>query len=142
MKRLNRTNVLEYEGCNSLNPERRADLALHPTVKPVALIADLILDCTHRNGIVLDAFAGSGTIFIACEKNGRVGFGLELDPGYCDTAVRRWQNFSGGKAMHADTGMTFDEMTALRNATVPLLSAPPTSDRETAMPDTGRRHEC
>lgn len=126
----NRTNVLEYEGCNSLNPERRADLALHPTVKPVALIADLILDCTHRNGIVLDAFTGSGTIFIACEKTARVGYGLELDPGYCDTAVRRWQSFTGSKATHAQTGLTFDEMTALRNTTVSLLPAPSTSGEE------------
>jgi DNA modification methylase len=73
-------------------------LALHPTVKPVAMVADAILDCTERGGIVLDAFLGSGTTVIAAERTGRRCYGVELDPVYVDSAIRRWQVLTGGKA--------------------------------------------
>mgnify|MGYP003671624178 FL=1 len=125
----NRTNVWEYEGANSLSVERRADLALHPTVKPVAMIADVIRDASNRGDLILDPFLGSGTAVIACEQTGRVCAGLELDPKYVDVAVRRWQAYTGNKARHAHTGMTFDEMADLRQGKM-LLLPPPASGGE------------
>jgi hypothetical protein len=89
----NRSNVWSYPGANSF-PRRGEEgnlLALHPTVKPVALIADAILDCSARGDIVLDAFLGSGTTVIAAERTGRRCYGIELDPGYADTIIRGWQ---------------------------------------------------
>ena len=77
---------------------------MHPTVKPVALVADAILDCTARGDIVLDGFLGSGTTIIAAERTGRMCYGLELDPGYIDTIIRRWQALTGGIARHAVSG--------------------------------------
>jgi len=79
-----RANVLDYPGVNSLHPARRGELDLHPTVKPVALVADLIRDCSRRNGIILDPFGGSGTTILAAERTGRVARIIELDPLYVD----------------------------------------------------------
>jgi DNA modification methylase len=78
----NRTNVWEYAGANTFGKEREAELLMHPTVKPVTMVADAILDCSKRGAIVLDAFAGSGSTLIAAEKTGRKGHGIELDPYY------------------------------------------------------------
>ena len=86
-----RTNVWDYAGVNAFGTDRDAELALHPTVKPVALVEDAILDCSRRGGIVLDAFCGSGTTLIAAERAGRRGFGLELDPKYVDAALKRFR---------------------------------------------------
>ena len=85
-------------------------LALHPTVKPVAMVADAILDCSARGDIVLDAFLGSGTTVITAERTGRRCYGLELDPAYVDTTVRRWQVHTGGSARHAMSGRSFDDL--------------------------------
>jgi len=87
---------------------------MHPTVKPVALVADAVRDCSHRGGIVLDVFMGSGTTLIAAEQTGRRAYGLEIDPGYVDIAIRRWQTRTGGRAVHAGTDIAFDELTAQR----------------------------
>ncbi len=87
---------------------------MHPTVKPVALVADAIRDCSKRKPIDLDPFDGSGTTVIAAEKTGRRAYVLELDPLYCDTIIRRWQAFTGKRALHADTGRSFEEMEELR----------------------------
>ena len=108
----NRSNVWNYPGANSFARcgEEGNLLALHPTVKPVAMVADAILDCTARGDIVLDAFLGSGTTVIAAERTGRCCRALELDPGYVDTAIRRWQTLTGDKARHADTGRSFDDL--------------------------------
>src|SRR6201997_1005198 len=106
----NRSNVWRYPGANSFarcGAEGNL-LALHPTVKPVALVADAILDCSERGGIVLDAFLGSGTTVIAAEPPGRRCSAMELDPVYVDTAIRRWQVLPGGKAHHAAGGRLFD----------------------------------
>ena len=84
-------------------------MTLHPTVKPVALVADAILDCSARADIVLDGFLGSGTTVIAAERTGRRCRALELDPGYIDTTIRRWQTLTGNKARHAATGCYFDD---------------------------------
>jgi len=85
-------------------------LELHPTVKPVAMVADAILDCSARGEIVLDAFLGSGTTVIAAERTGRRCYGLELDPAYVDTIIRRWQELTGGRARHAASGRDFDDL--------------------------------
>jgi len=119
-----RTNVWEYPGINTLRPGRLAELAMHPTVKPVALVADAIKDCSHRGGIVLDPFAGSGTTLIAAEKTGRIGCGIELDPRYVDVIVRRWTAYTGGIARHAVTGRTLAETAIERGLSRPDLSAP------------------
>ena len=95
----NRSNVWHYPGANSFARcgEEGNLLALHPTVKPVAMVADAILDCSARGDVVLDAFLGSGTTLIAAERTGRRCYGLELDPAYVDTIVRRWQALTGGE---------------------------------------------
>lgn len=109
-----RTNVWRYPGANSFGKDRDAGLAMHPTVKPVAMVADAILDCSKRGGIILDAFAGSGSTVIAAEKSGRRCYAVELDPIYVDTAVRRWQDFTGHEAVHAKTGATFNQVAESR----------------------------
>ena len=88
---------------------------MHPTVKPVALVADAILDCSKRKGIVLDAFAGSGTTLVAAERTGRRGYGIELDPHYCDVIVRRLEAITACEATHAGTGKSFRELAAERS---------------------------
>jgi DNA modification methylase len=114
----NRTNVWEYPGVNSLS--RQGDegnlLALHPTCKPVNLVADALLDCSARGDIILDSFLGSGTTLIASERVGRVCYGMELDARYVDVAIRRWQKHTGDRAIHAETGEPFDERAAQMEA--------------------------
>jgi DNA modification methylase len=117
-----RTNVLDYPSVNSLDPARRGDLELHPTVKPIALIADLIRDCSRRNGIILDPFGGSGTTILAAERTGRVARVIELDPLYIDLAVRRWQKITGITARHAKTGLAFAEIEARQEAPAPTAT--------------------
>jgi DNA modification methylase len=108
----NRSNVWRYPGGNSFGrcTEEGNLSALHPTVKPVALVTDAILDCSARGDIVLDGFLGSGTTVIAAERAGRRCYGLELDPLYVDTIVRRWQTLTGGSAIHLGSGRRFDEL--------------------------------
>ncbi len=111
-----RSNVWRYPGVNSFGRATAEGnlLALHPTVKPVALVADALLDASGRGEIVLDAFLGSGTTLLAAEKTGRICFGLEIDPLYVDTALRRWQTFSGRPAVHLASGRTLEEVAAAR----------------------------
>jgi DNA modification methylase len=108
----NRSNVWRYPGANSFS--RSGDegnlLALHPTVKPVALVADAIMDCSARGEVVLDNFLGSGTTVMAGERTGRRCYGLEIDPLYVDTIVRRWQAYTGDRARHGASGRSFDEV--------------------------------
>jgi DNA modification methylase len=104
-----RTNVWDYPGISSMSASRGDDLAMHPTVKPVALVADAIRDCSRRGGIVLDCFGGSGSTLIAAERTGRRARLIEYDPLYCDTIIRRWQAMTGKRAKHAGTGMWFEE---------------------------------
>jgi DNA modification methylase len=108
----NRSNVWHYPGVNSFAHcgEEGNLLALRPTVKPVAMIADAILDCSARGDIVLDAFLGSGTTVIAAERTGRRCYGMELDAGYVDTIIRRWQALTGGSARDALSGRSFDDL--------------------------------
>jgi DNA modification methylase len=105
-----RTNVWNYPGMNSFGRKGQVrGLDLHPTVKPLAMVSDAILDVTARDDIVLDPFCGSGTTIIAAERTGRRGYGLELDPLYVDTTILRWQRTTNQTAVHA-SGKTFDEM--------------------------------
>jgi len=108
----NRTNVWTYPGVTGFGRQNEEGvlLSLHPTVKPVALVADAILDCSRRGDLVLDAFLGSGTTLIAAERTGRTCYGIELDPLYVDTIVRRWQTYAGEIARHAVSGHSFAEL--------------------------------
>jgi DNA modification methylase len=104
-----RSNVWHYAGVNTFRAGRLDDLKSHPTVKPVALVADAIKDVTRRGDIVLDTFSGSGTTLLAAERVGRKAYALELEPRFVDVAIRRWQAFTGRDAVHAETGLSFDE---------------------------------
>ncbi len=88
-----RTNVWDYDGVNTMRAGRLDELAMHPTVKPVLMVADAIKDCSKRGDLVLDPFCGSGTILVAAEKTGRRARAIELDPKYVDVAIRRWQQY-------------------------------------------------
>lgn len=103
-----RTNVWDYAGISSMSSSRGEELAMHPTVKPVALIADAIRDCSKRGEIVIDGFGGSGSTLIAAEKTGRVARLIEYDPLYCDTIVRRWELLTGKRATLASTADEFE----------------------------------
>jgi DNA modification methylase len=104
----NRSNVWQYRGVNAFGKDRMSLLGAHPTVKPVAMIADALRDVTRRGELVLDVFLGSGSTLIAAEETGRVCIGVELDSAYVDVAIRRWQKRTGKDAVHAVTGETFD----------------------------------
>jgi len=130
-----RTNLWSYPGINSFGKNRNADLALHPTVKPVKLVADAILDCSTRGGVVLDAFAGSGTTLIAAEKTGRRGYGIELDPRYCDVIVKRMTGAFKVEAILTETGKTFNETERQRI----LENSPPSPSDST--PENETRHD-
>src|SRR5437660_1142299 len=119
-----RTNVWEYAGVNTFRTGRLDELAMHPTVKPTALVADAIRDVTRRAAIVLDPFAGSGTLLIAAEKTGRHGRAIEYDTAYCDVIVPRWQQYTGKTAQLEGKSLTFEDVEADR------LSAPCPGDLE------------
>jgi DNA modification methylase len=109
-----RSNVWRYAGVNTFRAGRMNELRMHPTVKPIALVADTIRDCSRRGAIVLDAFAGSGTTVMAAEQLGRRAFCMEIDPAYVDVIIRRWQRFTGRDAVLEGTSRTFDELQAER----------------------------
>jgi DNA modification methylase len=112
----NRTNVWHYPGVNTSSKQGEEGnlLKLHPTVKPVAMVADTLLDCSARGDIVLDSFLGSGTTLMAAERVGRICHGIELDPTYVDTAIRRWQKYTGESAILAETGEAFSDVEVKR----------------------------
>lgn len=103
-----RTNVWEYAGATSFGETRDEDLAMHPTVKPLDMVKDAILDCSKRSGIILDAFGGSGTTLLAAHQAGRKGYLIEIDPAYCDVILRRCIK-AGLKPVHVETSETFEE---------------------------------
>jgi DNA modification methylase len=104
-----RTNLWNYPGANSASRSGTEGnlLAMHPTVKPVALVADALLDCSAPGDIVLDSFLGAGTTLLAAQRIGRVCYGMEIEPRYVDLTIRRWQSHTGGQAIHGLTGETF-----------------------------------
>jgi len=105
-----RTNVWDYAGISSIGANRSDELEMHPTVKPVALIADALRDCSRRGEVVLDGFGGSGSTLIAAEKTGRLARLIEYDPLYCDTIIRRWQSYTGKQALLAGVDEKFDDI--------------------------------
>jgi len=109
-----RTNVWDYAGVNTMKAGRRDELEMHPTVKPVALVADALLDVTKRGDLVLDPFGGSGTTLIAAEKTGRAARLIEFDPLYCDVILRRFEAFTGKRARLVETGETFEGVAEAR----------------------------
>jgi DNA modification methylase len=106
----NRSNVWHYAGVNTFRAGRLDELHVHPTVKPVALVADAIKDCTRRGDIVLDTFSGSGTTILAAERVGRRAYALEIEPRFVDVAIRRWQQFTGKDAVNLATNRSFDAL--------------------------------
>jgi DNA modification methylase len=117
---------------NTMRPERMVELASHPTVKPVALVADAIKDCSRRGDPVLDPFCGSGTILIAAERTGRKARAFEIDPQYVDVAVRRWQTYSGKTAILESTGQTFEEVEEQRLTSGAVTKTPATNEKREA----------
>lgn len=101
-----------YGGVNSFGKGRATALAMHPTVKPVALVADAMLDCSNRKDIILEPFAGSGTILIAAHRIGRKARAIELDPHYVDVALRRFRRVTGIDPIHAETSKTLTQLEA------------------------------
>lgn len=108
----NRSNVWSYDSAAVQARKGNNLLALHPTAKPVQLVMDALLDCSQRGKIVLDSFLGSGTTLLAAERTGRICRGIELDPLYIDTAIRRWQNLTGRDAVRLSDGKLFRELEA------------------------------
>jgi len=108
----NRANVWQYDSASTQGRKGNNLLELHPTAKPVQLVMDALLDCSQRGEIVLDSFLGSGTTLLAAERTGRICRGIELDPLYIDTAIRRWQNLTGRNAVRTSDGKLFRELEA------------------------------
>ena len=129
----NRTNVWDYAGANTFRAGRLEELAMHPTVKPVALVADVMRDASCRADLVLDPFAGSGTTVIAAEKTGRRACALEIDPRYVDVTIRRWQLYTGKPALLDTTTTAFDEIAEQRLAET--KTKPPAVDAHTIVPN-------
>ncbi len=115
-----RTNVWDYAGISSMTSRRAEERAMHPTVKPVALVADAIRDCSHRGDLVLDMFGGSGSTLIAAETCGRSARLIEFEPGYCDVTIERWQRLTGEKAALASDGRAFEDVEIERRALPPV----------------------
>lgn len=106
----NRTNVWEYGGATGGAKTEADDFSVHPTVKPVALLQDVILDVTKAGDRVLDPFLGSGSTLLAAERAGRACLGMDISPAYVDVAIDRWQRMTGAEAVHAETGLSFSAM--------------------------------
>ncbi len=130
-----RSNLWTARGMASFGRERN-ELSLHPTIKPVRLLADAILDASKRGDTVLDSFLGSGSTLLACDEIGRRCFGVEIDPAYVDVAVRRWQKVTRRDAIFEDTGETFDERAVRRAAEAADLETSGSS-ADTAAPSVG-----
>ena len=125
-----RTNVWEYAGVNTFRAGRLDELAMHPTVKPVAMLADAIRDVSKRGAVVLDPFAGSGSTLIAAEKTGRQARCIEYEPKYCDVIVRRWQAYTGKAATFDGTDLTFEDFEGARSSSLfhhPAQLRPPSN---------------
>lgn len=110
----NRSNAWHYPGPNSFGPTRDADLKNHHTVKPVALVADAIRDCSERGGLTLDPFSDSGTTILAAERTGRRAAGIEIETAFVDVAIRRWQVLTSLEAVLASNGQAFTQIEQLR----------------------------
>ena len=123
----NRTNVWTHAGMNSFCADRDEALSGHPTVKPVKLVEDAILDCSMRGGLVLDGFLGSGTTLIAAERAGRRAFGLECEPRYVDLTLHRFRKFTGIEPVHEDSGLKLEDLARARRPLTASLGPPTVS---------------
>jgi DNA modification methylase len=115
-----RSNIWSYPAANRFGRNAGEDfhlLKLHPTVKPVAMLADAMMDCTARGDLVLDPFLGSGSTLIAAQKVGRRCYGIEIDPTFTDLTIERWRSFTGLRAVHEGSGKSFDELAHEREGT-------------------------
>ena len=128
----NRSNLWRYPGQNLLNAGSKSKLSIHPTVKPVALVADAIRDCSHRSEIILDPFGGAGTTLIASERTGRKARLIELEPRYVDATIDRWQRLTGRAAVNAATGAVFGALSK-----PPFNELPPSCSEVNATPIDG-----
>ena len=129
-----RSNLWSCAGGNSFHAGRAEDLAMHPTSKPVALLADAIRDVSRRGAIVLDAFGGSGSTLIAAEKTGRNACLLEIDPSYCDVIIRRFETYTGKDARLDQDGQTFEQVESTRQAEYTDLDAGGSASRDKRAP--------
>ena len=129
-----RTTLWTYAGVNTFKAERMEELALHPTVKPTALVADAIRDVSNRGEVVLDMFGGSGTTLIAAQKTGRAARLVEIDTAYCDVIIQRWQRLTGQSAVLAATGEEFEKVALDRR---PVFDATPVKVQEATAVATG-----
>jgi hypothetical protein len=105
-----RTNVWDYPGINTLRNGRMDELAMHPTVKPLALVADAIRDCSRRNDLILDPFAGSGSTILAAHRTGRLAAAMEIDPAYIDVTIQRWESVTSTSATLLGSSQTFAQV--------------------------------
>jgi DNA modification methylase len=126
-----RTNVWSVPGQNAFGANRDEELALHPTIKPVVLVAEAIRDVSNHGDIVLDPFCGSGTVLIAAEKTDRRAYAMELDPAYVDVAIRRYLSFRpDAQVTLATTGETFEQVAARRASSGDFDVEPVVADSE------------
>ena len=132
----NRTNVWDYASVNSMAGSRREDLALHPTVKPTALVADAIQDVTRRGELVLDIFLGSGTTLIAAERSGRRFRGVDIDPAYVDVAIDRWSAMTGKEPRRERT--SHEQADGPATAGQPIPEGPERQSERAANAEKGR----
>lgn len=110
-----RSNVWDYPGVSSFGKDRESALSMHPTVKPVAMLKDILLDASKPNDIVVDGFLGSGSTLIAAEKVRRRCFGVEIEPKYVDVILTRYRNDTGDEPIHVESGLTFTELAKRRS---------------------------
>ncbi len=110
----NRSNVWSYAGATGGARDANDNFKAHPTVKPIRMFMDALLDVSAHEDIVLDPFLGSGTTLLAAERTGRRCIGVEIEPRYIDLAIRRWQEMTGDGAIQTKTGKTFEELALLR----------------------------
>jgi len=109
------SSVWHYAGATGGRRDADDAFNAHPTVKPIRLVMDALLDVTAPGDLVLDPFLGSGTTLLAAERTRRCAVGVEIAPAYVDLAIRRWQEMTGGQAVHAESGATFDELAGRRS---------------------------
>ncbi len=117
-----RDTIWSYRGMAGFGPERDEALAMHPTVKPVALVADILRDSTAPGDVVLDPFGGSGTTLIAAQQTGRKAIILDLDPVYVETILRRYERVFGRAPLHRETGLSVDALCERRSRAAPAAS--------------------
>jgi len=123
-----RTNVWEFGGASGGTKSEEDDFSVHPTVKPVRLLQEAMLDVTVAGEFVLDPFLGSGSTLLAAERVERVCLGLEISPAYVDVTIARWEKMTGREAIHADTGLTFKEVQEQRDIESGDIGGPPEPD--------------